>query len=164
MKTLVLMRHAKSAWANPQLTDSDRPLNKRGLKAAPAMGKLIRNMGLSPQYVLCSTSLRTRQTAEAVLRKCQFNGEIKYLESLYLGAPQAYLDALHKVPDPIDKVLVVGHNTGMEEFLEFLTGRFEKLPTAAVVHLILHIDRWEQLNATSGTRVIDIWKPRKIAQ
>ncbi len=164
MKTLVLMRHAKSSWKNPQLTDSERPLSKRGLQNAPAMGKLIRNMGLSPQHVLCSSSLRTRQTAEAVLRKCQFMGDIKYLDSLYLGAPQAYLEAIHGVPDTVDKLLVVGHNTGMEEFLEFLSGRFEKLPTAAVVHLILHIEQWKQLNATSGTRVIDIWKPRKVSE
>ena len=74
MKTLLLMRHAKSSWSEPGLADHDRPLNKRGKQAAPEMGKLLRKEGLVPDLILCSTARRSRQTAEAVAASLRLRG------------------------------------------------------------------------------------------
>ena len=132
MKTLLIMRHAKSSWKDAELPDQERPLNKRGKHDAPMMGELIKDKELRPQVIYASTAKRARMTAEEVSSACKFKGDVTYLDNLYLAEAEAILDVLHTTPDEIERVLIIGHNPGLEGLLQMLSHRVESLPTAAI--------------------------------
>lgn len=146
MKSLLLMRHAKSSWKDHSLADIDRPLIKRGWLASIFLGVLLKEHELVPQLILSSSALRARQTAEFLTGEAGFDGEIQYLSSLYLAEPAAYLGALSVTPDQIERVMVVGHNPGIEGLMQMLTRRIEALPNAAVAFISLPVHSWKELN------------------
>jgi len=162
MKTLILMRHAKSGWKDPDLEDRERPLNKRGKKDAPMMGKLLVEKELIPQIILSSSAVRARLTAEAVIEATDFKGEVRFLDSLYLGEPGAYLGELQHLPESVERVLVVGHNPGLESLLQILSGQVESLPTAAISHLVLPIKAWSELNGATEGDLVELLCPRDL--
>jgi phosphohistidine phosphatase len=152
MKTVLLMRHAKSSWKHEDLKDVDRPLNKRGKKDAPYMGELLAKKKKTPELILSSSAKRARQTAKAVAKECKYDGEIQYFDSLYLAEPEAYIDALKKLPDELNRVMIVGHNPGLESLLQQLSGRVETLSTGAIAFIDLPIKNWKELkNEVEGT-------------
>jgi phosphohistidine phosphatase len=162
MKTLLLMRHAKSSWKHPDLPDQDRPLNKRGEKDAPHMGKFIRDKELIPQYIMASPAKRVTQTVDGMLEKMNYKGKVEYIDSLYLAEPGAYLSTLQSVSDKFERVMVVGHNPGLEGLLQILSGQVESLPTASIAHLVLPIEHWADISEeTHGELVVRI-KPRDL--
>lgn len=163
MKTLLLMRHAKSSWKQPGVADRDRPLNKRGRRDAPKMGNLLWEKDLVPQCILSSTALRARQTAEAVAEAAGYDGEILYLDELYGGEPLDYLHALRSVPDELDLVLVIGHNPDLQDVLEVLADQMGNFPTAAIAHLRLSIEHWADLSDDTMTEWVQVWRPRELA-
>ena len=163
MKSLLLMRHAKSSWKDSKLKDMDRPLTKRGLKNAPRMGQLLLEMDLAPQSILCSPAVRARQTAELVSEALHFDGETYYLENLYMAEPPAYLEALSKLPDELERVLVIGHNPGLEALMQLLTDQCEALPTASIAYISLPIDAWKHLKKKTSGDLINLWRPRELA-
>lgn len=162
MKTLLLMRHAKSRWGTPELSDFDRPLNKRGRNAAPKMGRFLRAQGLRPDVVLVSSAVRARQTAEAVMDAAEFDSPIFFRPALYLASVEEHLDGLRKLQGDVDCVLVVGHNPGLEELVELLTGSSEFLPTASVAFLSLPIDSWEDLCGELRGVLESVWRPKEL--
>jgi phosphohistidine phosphatase len=162
MKTLLIMRHAKSSWKEKNLKDRKRPLSKRGKRNAPQMGELIKEKELVPQMILSSDAVRAHQTVELLTGTSGFSGEIKYTDDLYMAEADEYLDALRKMPDDIERVMVVGHNPGLESLIPLLTERVESLPTAAIAHLTLPIDHWKDLNKHTKAELIEIWKPKEI--
>jgi phosphohistidine phosphatase len=97
MKSVLVLRHAKSSWKHPELADHDRPFNKRGKRDAPRMGELLRNEHLIPEVIISSTAIRARDTAEAVAKACGYKGQITLNRSLYADGPEAYLEAVSKV-------------------------------------------------------------------
>src|SRR6266511_5147806 len=99
MKTLLLLRHAKSSWKHPELADHDRPLNKRGNRTAPLMGALLQDEDLIPDLILCSSAARTHNTALLVAKTCTYIGEIKSTRKLYLAEPQDYIEVLRQVAE-----------------------------------------------------------------
>ena len=121
MKTLLILRHAKSSWKQTGISDHARPLNKRGEESAPRMGQLIYEEGIVPDIILSSTARRARDTADLVAEASGFEGEVVYLEDFYHAWPSDYVDALRSLPDEIDTAMVVGHNPGMEMLLELLS-------------------------------------------
>lgn len=169
MKTLLLLRHAKSSWTDSSLDDRDRPLNKRGRKAAPLMGRVILAGDLIPDLILCSTALRARETLQRVLSEWSRTPEIQLREELYHAQPSQLLSVLARVPDQHQRVLLIGHNPGLEEFLTLLTAQTEPLPTAALARIDLTVESWSHLtNSTpdqssprKGT-LIQIWRPRDL--
>ena len=163
MKTLLLMRHAKSSWKRSGLTDWERPLNKRGKRDAPRMGNRLWDEDLVPQRILSSSAVRAQQTAEAVAEAAGYDGEILYLDELYGAGPLDHLQALGAVPDEPDPVLVIGHNPGLEDLLELLTEWMEHLPTAAIAHLRLPIERWRDLRGDTAAELVQVWRPRELA-
>lgn len=163
MKTLLLLRHAKSSRDDPALKDHDRPLNPRGERDAPRVGRLIRKENIVPERVVSSTALRARQTAEAVVRACGCGGETVYSQKIYLGGPEDYLAALKELPDSCSRAMIVGHNPDSESLLERWTGRYHKLPTAALVHLELPVARWRDLNLSTNARVLNLWRPKELS-
>jgi phosphohistidine phosphatase len=162
MKTLLLMRHAKSSWSDAGLADHDRPLNKRGRQAAPEMGNLLRAEGLTPDLILCSTARRARQTAKEVALACGYEGTIETQRDLYYSDAACYLDILRHLPDRVNQVLVVGHNPETEELVELLTGSAERITTATIAHLELPISHWTELTEALDVPLVHLWRPRDL--
>jgi len=159
MKTLLLMRHAKSSWDTPGLSDQARPLNKRGQRDAPRMGRLLREKGLVPDCILSSTAMRARQTAEAVAEAVGFEGDICFRDELYGAEPEDYVRALGAVSDSCSSALVIGHNPGLEQLLGAITGQMEAIPTAAIARLRLPIEKWSDLGLDATAELVQVWRP-----
>lgn len=164
MKSLLILRHAKSSWKEVGLSDHDRPLNKRGRHDAPKMGRLIRQKGLAPQLIICSGAKRARETVERVIEACGCKGELRFSEELYAAGPEAYIKVLKELDDRYERVMVVGHNPGLEELLEVLTAEEHLLPTAALAQLALPIKKWRELDDSTEGDLIKLWAPRQLAE
>jgi phosphohistidine phosphatase len=162
MRTLLILRHAKSSWKDDSLPDHDRPLNKRGLKDAPRMGQLLRREDLLPDLILCSSAKRARVTAELVAEESGYEGELRLKDDLYAFDAEAYLEALSELEDKYNCVMLVGHNPAMEELLEALTGGFERMPTAALALLELPIEHWSELENEPEGKLIHLWHPKEL--
>jgi len=162
MKTLLILRHAKSSWKHPELADHARPLKKRGERAAPRMGELLIEEELVPQLIISSTAKRALKTAELVAEACQYDSEVQPEPGLYGAGPMGYIKTLQAVPDVYQRIMVVGHNPGLEVLLEVLTGEAVWLPTAALAHVELPIDTWAEIREYVGGRLVDLWEPKKL--
>ena len=121
LRQLLLLRHAKSLWDDPKLSDHARPLNGRGRASARAMRLAMRELGLSPDLVLVSSARRTLQTLEA-LGPWDDVPLIEPMDALYLASARAMLDVLHGVTETVRSVLLIGHNPGMHELAMILVG------------------------------------------
>jgi phosphohistidine phosphatase len=171
MLTLSLLRHAKSNWDDTDLDDFERPLAKRGVAAAPEMGRAMRELKLKPDLVLCSTAVRTRATLALVLLELGPPvPEVEYDDRLYLATPAAMLARLRKVDDKIRHVMIVGHNPGTHALALELTGVAKredmadlasKFPTAGFANITFEDDRWRDVKSGSG-RLVVFLTPRKI--
>jgi phosphohistidine phosphatase len=159
MKTLLLLRHAKSSWKQPELNDHDRPLNKRGKKEAPKVGKYLKANDLVPDMILSSTARRAHETAQAVAEESGFENEIELNQDLYMSEPACYLDILQRLPDSAKRVLVVGHNPDLDELLTLLTDVNEHMTTAALAQIDLPISSWNELNEATDGRLQNLWAP-----
>lgn len=162
MKTLLVLRHAKSSWKDPSLTDHDRPLNTRGQRAAPRMGQLLAHRQLVPDVVLSSTARRAHETATLVTEACGFHDEVETRPGLYLAAPSEWLTVLGNVSNHSQCVLVVGHNPGLEELVLLLGGEHQQMPTATLAQLELPVDSWSELEELPRGRIVEIWRPREL--
>ena len=162
MKTLMLLRHAKSSWKYPELPDHDRPLNKRGKQDAPRIAKIIRDKGLVPDLILSSTAKRARKTAIIVAKNCGYASKVELTPALYHAAPKTYIGTLSRLDDDYQRILVVGHNPGLEELLEMLVGRMELIPTATLALVLLPLAQWQDLNHQTTGKLINLWRPREI--
>lgn len=150
MKTIFLLRHAKSDWNNEDLDDFDRPLNSRGLKTAPKIGKLIGKNQFEIDLIISSPAKRARQTAILVKESAEIKGEIEYEERIYEASLQTLLEIVNEFDEKYKTVLMVGHNPSFERLLYFLTGDLQPMPTAALALIDLTIDRWNEINAECG--------------
>jgi len=160
MKTLYVLRHAKSSWENSDLADFDRPLNDRGASAAPFMGEVMKRESYIPKLILSSPAMRARQTAELVRKAAGLTAEIKFKESIYEASPQTLRRIVTSLDDRLDAAMIVGHNPGMEGFVRLLTGRSEAIPTAALAVIELDIAGWEQIATVSIGRLLTIIRPK----
>jgi phosphohistidine phosphatase len=157
VKTILLLRHAKSDWATPDLDDHDRPLNRRGERAAEAMADHIAQHCPRPDLILCSTAIRTRQTLAPLVRRLASPAPPLALEKgLYLASEDALLDRLQVVPDTAGTVLLIGHNDGIWQLAEALAGDGpsellgalrEKYPTGTLAILRTPARHWRDLAA-----------------
>jgi phosphohistidine phosphatase len=164
MKTLLLLRHAKSSWKDDSLDDHDRPLNERGKKEAPRMGQLLLEEQLLPDIILSSDAKRARRTVEKVCEAGGYRGETVLTSELYLANPATYLKALSRLPEHVSRVLVVGHNPGMEQLLELLTQRYEPMTTAALARIDLPgLERWSEIDASTRGELVKLWQPMELS-
>lgn len=162
MKTLLILRHAKSSWNHPELSDYDRPLNARGKHAAPRMGKHLREQGLIPDRILTSSAKRARKTASKVAKACGYTGKVKKLDTLYETVVGVYYETLQALPEKYERVMVVGHNPTMEQLVSYLTGQIRQMPTAALAHIELPIQRWEALDLNTAGTLVNLWTPKTL--
>jgi phosphohistidine phosphatase len=165
MKTLLVLRHAKSSWKDPDLPDHDRPLNKRGQHDAPRMGMLLKDEDLIPDLVMSSTAARAKKTAELVAKGCKYKGEIVLNHSLYGAEPANYLKILEGLSDRYKTVLVVGHSPSVEETIEVLTGSPDIImPTCSLAHICLPIRNWDELNKQKiKGKLLKVLRPKDLS-
>lgn len=162
MKTLLILRHAKSGWDEPSIADHDRPLTERGKKDAKRIGQLLLERGLVPDQIISSTAKRARKTASKVAKACQYAGEVEQTKRLYLASPPEIIQVLREVGDERSTVLVVAHNPGLEELLGQLTGHPQPMPTATLAQVAIDIDRWQSLSVPAGGRLVQVWRPKEL--
>jgi len=163
MKTLLVLRHAKSSWDDGTLDDHERPLNERGQRDAPQMGKVIREHRLIPDVVLSSDALRARQTTEAVAKAAHYAGEILLDPRLYGASPADIVKVLRTVEETnAATVMIVGHNPGLEELVTRLTRERQDLPTAALAQIALPVDQWRELTLSRRGSLIGLWRPKEL--
>jgi phosphohistidine phosphatase len=160
-KLLVLLRHAKSSWADPDVPDHDRPLNARGRDAAARVGRHLRHEGPHPDLVLCSSAERTRQTLQRL--ELPERVEVVIEDQLYGAPAHSLLTRIRQVPPGHGTVLVIAHNPGIEDLARLLDRHglagVEKFPTAAMAVLRFAIDGWEEAEAGAG-RLDTFFTPR----
>ena len=152
MKTLYLIRHAKSSWSDPLLKDYDRPLNKRGKKDAPLMGKHINKLNVSPDHIITSPAKRARTTAKLIAEKIDFpKNEIEEIRDIYHADVEDLKNVVKAIDDSNDVVFLVGHNPGLTDFANYLTSaRIDNIPTCGIYCVEFDIDSWEEINKESG--------------
>lgn len=144
MKILTLVRHAKSSWSDSRLSDRKRPLNKRGERDAPKMGKRIVDHGVRPSLILSSPATRAWMTAKIIAREISYPLEFLQREdSLYLASLNEILDVIMQQDNEFNSLMVVGHNPGMTNVANFLSpGLTDNLPTAGVVAVQIDQEDW----------------------
>ena len=153
MKTIMLLRHAKSSHDDSSLKDFDRPLAKRGRKDAPRMGRFINQVDVLPGHIVSSPAKRAQQTTELLIESAELSSSvISWNENLYYGGgARDYLTAIHNAPGDTDDILLVGHNPLLEETVSLLCngeGSYTvRMPTAALVCIEHPAIEWEQVKA-----------------
>ena len=161
MKTLLLLRHAKSSWENADQKDFDRPLNGRGLKAAPAVGRFLRGQKVQPQLIISSPAERARQTTSLVGEAAGLTADLRYDERIYEASVERLMEVVSQIEDAREVVMLVGHNPGFEGLLEKLTGETQRMPTAALACLELDLDKWSKVRENTG-RLEWLVKPKEL--
>jgi len=152
MKTLLVVRHAKSSWEDSSLDDFHRPLNERGEKDAPRMGKRLYEKRLNPDLVLTSPAIRAFNTALAIAEILKIpSAHIKAEQKLYHASEDTLLNFLRKSPDAADCIMLVGHNPGLTGFVnDLLDEDIDNIPTAGVVMAQLDIPSWKDAQWKCG--------------
>ena len=161
MKTLLLMRHAKSSWKDATLRDFDRPLNSRGRHAAPLMAAHMRRKKLRPDLIISSPAVRARQTAALVVEHAGLAAELRYDERIYEADAARLLEVISQADERAGELMLVGHNPGMEDLIRVLTGADELMPTAALARVELDIERWAKVRPQAG-RLSWVARPKEI--
>lgn len=168
MKTIYVLRHAKSDWGDESVRDFDRPLNHRGRKAAKAVGDEMRNRGIRPDLVIASPAVRATETVKRVVEG--FGEDLRVTEDrrIYEAGTATLIDIVKAAPDDADHVMIVGHNPGFQNLVVTLTEACalreeaeQKFPTAALAEIRFDVDRWSELAPGTG-QLADLIKPRDL--
>jgi phosphohistidine phosphatase len=149
VKTLHLLRHAKSDWSDDSLPDRDRPLNKRGKRARKRVAEHVADWHVD--LVVCSPARRARATAKPVVAALRC--PVRYDEAVYGANAGGLLDVVRALPDDARAVMLIGHNPTMEDFTELLCGDTPAYPTAALGTVELPVDRWADVTPGTGSLV-----------
>ena len=157
MKILYVLRHAKSDWGDSSLEDFDRPLNARGKKAAKAVGREFRKRKIKPDLVLASPAVRAQQTIERVEDGYGSKFDVEDELRIYGSEPETLVDLIRSAPDDVDRLLIVGHNPGLQDLVvklsrpgELLDEATEKFPTAALAEIRFDTKSWNGIAPGQG--------------
>ncbi len=154
MKTLYLVRHAKSSWDNPELADFDRPLNDRGKRDAPRMGKKLREREIHPNLIISSPAKRAMSTGKRIAEALGFpQKNIKTDQGLYHANAEELLSIVQKLPDTCERIVLIGHNPGLTDFANDLTrdqAVITNVPTCGVVAYEFDVNSWQQVDFGKG--------------
>ncbi len=145
-RRLVMIRHAKSSWANPLQSDFERPLNDRGEHDAPMMGERLNKLNIVPDLIIASPAKRAKQTAKKVAAAMGYDeSKIQWVDKLYHCIPQVFEEVLYEIDDSINTVFIVAHNPGITQFVNELSAEFsiDNMPTCGTVGAEVELDHWE---------------------
>jgi phosphohistidine phosphatase len=167
VKRVYLLRHAKSSWKDTNLHDRDRPLAARGRGAAKAIARYLREQGIEPELVLCSTALRTRETLDRI-EPALGRPVIRVEGDLYAASADALLERLRGVPDTVESVMLIGHNPGLQDLALTLARPSDtvseleaKYPTAALATLMVLVESWQELGRETAD-LVALVRPRDL--
>ena len=168
MKTLTLLRHAKSSWDDPVARDFDRPLNARGRRAARRIGQELRSQGLAFDQILASPAARVVETLDDVAEGYGSILDIEYDQRIYLASVPTLLEVIHGADDEAERLLIVGHNPGLENLALALAGEgalrsevVAKYPTGTVAEIVFDVDNWIDVEEGLG-RLTRFIRPRDL--
>lgn len=150
-RTLYLLRHAKSSWKDASLRDFDRPLKRRGRDAAKQIGKRLADEKPKPLLVVCSPAVRTRETADIVLKHADLRVDVTFDERIYEASLRDLLQVVAAIPDNKEVAMMIGHNPGFEELVAFLSGEHRAMPACALAKIRLKAASWKDVRAGEGT-------------
>lgn len=151
MKTLSLLRHAKSDWSNQGLHDFSRPLNARGLRVAPMVGEWLKNQNITPDLIIASPAVRARMTIELIAKAADWNTSLDFDERIYEASVNHLLDVVRGAEDSRAHLLLVGHNPGIEELFSYLTHEVKGFPTACFASICLQrTETWQAVTANDN--------------
>ena len=150
MRTLYLLRHAKSSWKDASLVDFERPLKGRGRDAAEQMGLFLASKKVSLSALIVSPAVRTRQTIDIVLRHAPLGIEPQFDLRIYEATLATLVQLVSDIEDDKQSVMLVGHNPGMEEMLAFLTRESRHMPTCALARIGLDCASWKEIGRGMG--------------
>jgi phosphohistidine phosphatase len=142
VKTLFLLRHAKSSWKDQSLPDFERPLNRRGKEAAERIGRYLKHKLIVPELILSSPAARARETVERVSKAAKLVTEVRFDQRIYEAGGLRLLEVVSQIENERQTALLVGHNPGLEELVMLLTGDTEQLPTAALAKIEIKSSKW----------------------
>jgi phosphohistidine phosphatase len=167
MKRLYLLRHAKSSWKDSSLPDQDRPLARRGRRAAKAIARYVRERDIQPELVVCSTARRARETLDRI-EPALGTPAVRVEGDLYAASAEALLERLRSVPDTVGSVMLIGHNPGLQELALDLARRSNtvaeleaKYPTAALATLKVLVASWQELDRDTA-ELVALVRPRDL--
>jgi phosphohistidine phosphatase len=154
MKTLFLIRHAKSSWDDPALPDKDRPLDDRGKRDAPKMGKRLAKRDVNPDLILSSPAMRALTTAQIIARKLDYKlQDIVVDDRLYAGEMDDLLNVIQQLDDKLERVMLVGHNPELSELAYRLSSDITHMPTCAVAELTFDAKSWSNIGKAKLAKV-----------
>jgi phosphohistidine phosphatase len=168
MKTLYLLRHAKSSWDDPGLADFDRALSGRGKRACRTLAEAIVSFGVEPELILCSSARRTQETFERIAPAFAKKYTLSVERQLYLASARKLLERLRRVPDGTHSAMLIGHNPGLQRLAQMVAGGGErsaldrlvaKFPTAALAEFNFSGTEWGTLDAGIA-ELVRLWSPR----
>jgi phosphohistidine phosphatase len=155
------MRHAKSDPTDHQIKEQEWPLTEKGARRAAEMGAWMLARELLPQLILTSTAARTCQTAQLAARASGYHGEIKPIDGLYMAEADEIIRMLRGLPDELERVMVVGHNPGLESMIPLLTEQIVSLPPAGIAYLSLPVEHWKDLTIHTEAELVEHWRPKE---
>jgi phosphohistidine phosphatase len=163
-----LLRHGKSSWSDSTLADIDRPLAPRGVRASKRIAKYMKRKKIRPALVLCSTSVRTRQTLEAIQPSLGKSCRVELLPELYAASKPELLERLQALPGSVASVMLIGHNPGLHDLALLLASRGAdlpqleaKFPTGALATLVVDSESWSALSP-GDAELVDYVVPRQL--
>lgn len=161
VRTLALIRHAKSSWDSPDMRDFDRPLNERGKRDAPEMGQRLAARNQRPDRFYCSSARRARETALILAQAVGYpEADLEAESGLYLADQARLLERIRRFPDSAGEIWLVGHNPDLTDLVNQLAGfQTHDLPTCAVVRMAFDVDRWKAIAPGQG-RILEVDRPK----
>ena len=153
MKTLLLVRHAKSSRDDPTIADRDRPLNDRGLRDASKMGERLATRDVDPDLIISSSAVRALATAQMMAKKLDYKAkDIAADDRIYASSPKALLEVIHGLDEKLKCVMLVGHNPEMSELAHRLASEITDMATCAVAEFRFDIKSWTKVGKTTPER------------
>ena len=163
-KQLLIMRHAKSSWKDIGQTDFERVLNNRGRRVAPQMGQYLVDQNVVPDKIISSSANRAAQTTELVAEAAGVaDTDVQYVKYLYHAPADEYLEALERFDgENVERLMMVGHNPGLEELIYRLAKAHERMPTAAIARFDLGDKDWISIRKPFKAKLLSVWRPKEV--
>jgi phosphohistidine phosphatase len=153
MKKLVLIRHSKSSWDDPFLTDHARPLSERGIQNAPEMGRRLKEKAIKPDLIICSDAVRTQETAILIATAIGYPfSKIHFSSQLYHASAAEILKSIRQVASDVEVLFVIGHNPGFNDLMWKMHGTLDNLPTTGIFAVQSAVDSWKHFEPKNTVR------------